>query len=111
MKMETNEIKNLEQLKRLTSLYFKTLKPANDQSNTNIAALKFMNYSELGYVIVDMLRLCILALNQEANKISQTNKNAIDVALILEQIVQLIPLNEMEFLSEIDLLCNEDSNC
>lgn len=111
MNIETNEIKNLEKLKRLTSLYFKTLKPTNDQSKTNIAELNFMNYSELGYVIVDMLRLCILALNQEANKISQTNKNAIDVALILEIIVQLIPLNEMEFLSEIDLLCNEDSNC
>ena len=111
MKMETNEIKNLDELKRLTSIYFRTLKPSDNQSKTNIAQIEFMNYSELGYVITDMLRLCIVALNQEANKVSNTNKNAIDVALILEIALQLFPLHEMELLSEIDLLCNENSNC
>ena len=86
--METNEIKNLDHLKKLTSLYFRTLKPSNDQTEMNIAKIKFLNYAELGYVITDMLKLCILALDQDAHKIPETNKSqSINVSLILETIL------------------------
>lgn len=108
--MESNEIKNLDHLKKLTSLYFRTLKPANDETKMNVAQIKFLNYAELGYVIVDMLKLCILALEQDAHKISGNTKNqSINVSLILENIVELIPLHEFEFLSEINYLL-ENSN-
>jgi len=108
--MESNEIKNLDHLKKLTSLYFRTLKPANDETKMNVAQIKFLNYAELGYVIVDMLKLCILALEQDAHKISETTKSkSINVSLILENIVELIPLHEFEFLSEINYLL-ENSN-
>ncbi len=108
--MEPNEIKTSDRLKKLTSLYFRTLKPANDQTKMNIAQISFLNYAELGYVIVDMLKMCILALEQDAHKTSETNKSeAINVSLILETIVELIPLHEFEFLSEINYLLSQDS--
>ncbi|PBJ11684.1 hypothetical protein [Flavobacterium sp. ACN6] len=108
--MESNETKNLDHLKKLTSLYFRTLKPSNDQTEVNVAQIKFLNYAELGYVITDMLKLCILALDQDANKISGTNKSqSINVSLILETILQLIPLDEFELLSEINYMISADS--
>ncbi|WP_427872176.1 hypothetical protein [Flavobacterium sp. MMS24-S5] len=106
--MESNEIKNLD-LKKLTSLYFHTLKPANDK--TNVAEIKFQNYLELGCVITDMLKLCILALEQDAYKIPETDKRqSINIGLILETVLQLIPQDEFDFLSEIDYLLNRNSN-
>jgi len=106
--MESNKIKNLD-LKKLASLYFRTLKPTNDK--TNIAEIKFQNYLELGCVITDMLKLCILALEQDAHKIPETDKRqSINIGLILETVLQLIPQDEFDFLSEIDYLLNRNSN-
>lgn len=107
--MESKEIKNLDYIKKLTSLYFRTLKPSNDQTETNIAQIKFLNYSEMGCVITDMLKLCILALNQNAHLVSGTNKSAIDVSLILETVLQMIPNDEFDFLSEINYMFLADA--
>ncbi|MCR4033954.1 MULTISPECIES: hypothetical protein [Flavobacterium] len=108
--MEANEIKNLEPLRKLTSFYFQTLKPTSDKIGDNVAQIKFQNYLELGCVITDMLKMCILTLNQNAHQISETNKSAIDVSLILETVLQLIPMSEFEFLSEINYLLARDSS-
>ncbi|MFD2941562.1 hypothetical protein [Flavobacterium notoginsengisoli] len=105
--MESNEIKNLDHLKKLTSLYFRTLKPSNDKTE-NVAQIKFINYAEMGCVITDLLKLCILALNQNAHQVSGTNKSVIDVALILETVLQLIPTDEFDFLSEINYMLLAD---
>lgn len=52
-----------------------------------------------------MLKLCILALEHEEHKISETRKDqSINVALMLEVLLQLFPLDEFEFLSEIKQL-------
>ena len=100
--METNEIKNLEYLKKLTALHFHTLKPSGNKTESYTAEFKVVNYFELGCIITDMLKLCILALDHEAPKISGTIKNqSINVSLILETVVQLIPMDELEFLSDI----------
>lgn len=110
--MEATEIKNLDHLKKLTSLYFHTLKPTNDKTDSNVAQIKFQNYSEMGYFISDMLKMCILALDQNAHNFLENNKKqSINVSLILETILQLIPLDEFEFLSEINEIVMNDSNC
>lgn len=106
--METTEIKTLEHLKKLTSLYFRTLKP-DEKNESNIAKIKFVNYYELGCVITNMLKMCILALDHDADKISMTNRNQINVSLILETVLEMFPLDEFEFLSEISDLVIEDS--
>lgn len=108
--MEINEIKNLEYLKKLTALHFQTLKPSGKKTESYTAQLKIVNYFELGCIITDMLKLCILALDHEAPEISKTIKNQpINVSLILETVVQLIPMDELEFLSDISEMLVADS--
>ncbi|MDR7212108.1 hypothetical protein [Flavobacterium piscis] len=100
--METTEIKNLDTLKKLAARSFHTLKPTEDPSKTYIAQIKVSNYAELGCIITDLLKLCILALDPETPKVSEKNKNEpINVSVILETVLQLFPLEEMEFLSDV----------
>ncbi|OXE95006.1 hypothetical protein BC749_1143 [Flavobacterium araucananum] len=101
--MEAKEIKDLEYLRKLMSLYLNTLKTPIDNTEYYTAQIKLSNYSELGCIISNMLKLCILALDSEAQKISETIKNpSINVALILEVVLQLFPVDEFELLSEIN---------
>jgi len=105
--MESNETQNLEELRKLTAQYFTTLKPTHDK-NSYIVQFKIVNYLELGCVITDMLKLCILALDHDMNNFSTKDKNSsINVALILETVVQMFPLDEMEFLGCIGEMVGE----
>lgn len=107
--METNEIEKLARLKRLTAQYFTTLKPTKDK-NTYTVQFKVINYLELGCVITDMLKLCILALDHDMQNVEEKKKQSINVSLILETVLQMFPLDEFEFLSyvgEIFESCNE----
>ncbi|MBS7254562.1 hypothetical protein [Flavobacterium branchiicola] len=96
--METNEIKNLNRLKELTALYFTTLKPATENPKVQTAQIKVLNYFELGCLITDMLKLCILALNNEMHNVQEKKNDSIDVSLVLETVLSIFPLDEMEFL-------------
>ena len=104
--METNEFKNLEQLQKLTARYFHTPKSASENAEANTTQIKFVNYCELGSVITDMLKLCILALNQNRYENSETG---INIGLILETVLQLFPMDEFEFLSDVSEMVGEDS--
>lgn len=97
--MKTNETQTLERLKQLTALYFRTLKPTNDESKTYTTQIKVLNYFELGCIITDMLKLCILALDHDMHNVGEKKNQSINVSLILETVLQLFPLSEMEFLS------------
>ncbi|BFM43572.1 hypothetical protein CFS9_22130 [Flavobacterium sp. CFS9] len=105
--METNEFKNLEQLQKLTTRYFRTPKSANENAEANTTQIKLANYSELGSVITDMLKLCILALNQNRY---ENSENGINVGLILESVLQMFPVDEFEFLSEISQMVATSSH-
>lgn len=108
--METNEIKNLENIRKLSVRYFKTLKPVTDKTDMYTAEIRVLNYYELAYVISNMLKLCILALDQEAPEISNTVKNtSINVGVVLEIVTQLLPINEIEFLDEMHQMLMTDS--
>jgi hypothetical protein len=108
--METIETKNLERLKKLSALYLNTLKPSNDESETYTVQIKLSNYSELGCVITEILKLCIVALDHEAHKTSETIKTSpINVALILEMVLEMFPTNEFDVLDEINHMFVGDS--
>ncbi|WP_428229924.1 hypothetical protein [Flavobacterium sp.] len=108
--METIEIKNVEYLRKLMIQYLNILKTPNDKTEFYAAEIKLLNYYELGCVITEMLKLCILALDHEAQKISGAIKNpSINVALILEVVLQLFPVDEFELLTEINEFLIADS--
>jgi hypothetical protein len=108
--METNEIETLARLKKLTAIHFRTLKPANDESQSYIAQIKVLNYLELGCIITDMLKLCILALDHDMHKIEEKKNESINVGLILETVLQMFPLEEFEFLSYVSEIVGSESN-
>lgn len=102
--METAEIEKVNYLKKQSAQYLNILKSAEKGYNAEINVL---NYSELGCVITNMLKLCILALENDNYK-----KPLIDVGLVLEQALQLFPTDEMELLDiinemQIKELCDE----
>ncbi|WP_264551679.1 hypothetical protein [Flavobacterium sp. N2038] len=96
--METHEKETLQKLQKLTAQYFTTLEP-NNEANSYTAQFKVVNYLELGCLITDLLKLCILALDNDMHNFSKKDKSAtINVSLILETILHLFPMDEMEFL-------------
>jgi len=104
--METNETKSLNRLKELTALYFKTLQLSSEKPKEYTAPIKVVNYFELGCIITDLLKLCILALNHDVNSEKDKTKS-IDVALVLETVLSIFPLDEMEFLGYITEVVGE----
>jgi hypothetical protein len=103
--MEIDEIKNLETIKRLTSSCLRTLKPATDKSGIHTAEIRVYDYYELAAIIRNLLKLCIVALDDDGAEIPDTIKNqSIDVGLILGIALQLFPIDEFELLNEISIL-------
>ncbi|WP_264536117.1 hypothetical protein [Flavobacterium sp. N1736] len=101
--METDEIKKLENLRKLISSYFNPSKPLNDKSEFYLAGIKNLEYNELGYFIVNILKMCALAVDQDVHKMVEVNKiQPINVSLILEMVVEMFPLDEFEMLTEIN---------
>lgn len=107
--MKTDETETLERLRTLTALHFQTLKPANDKSKIYTVPINFLNYFELGCVISDMIKLCILALDHDMHNVGEKKKQSINVSLILETVLQLFPLDEMEFLGCVGEMVGEKS--
>lgn len=95
--------------KKLTALHFRALKPANEESKTYTVLINVLNYFELGCIISDMIKLCILALHHDIHNIGEKKKQSINVSLILETVLQLFPLEEFEFLSCVGEIVGEKS--
>lgn len=104
--MDTTNTKKLEKLKKLIAPYFNTAKKDDDQPEVQKAQT---HYYELGCVITNLLKMCILTLDQEEHKISETNKTPINVSLILETILEMFPLDEFELLDEINQIVIGDN--
>ncbi|MFC0778845.1 hypothetical protein [Flavobacterium sp. HJSW_4] len=93
--MDIKELKDLEYIKKQSAQYLNILKPTDNK--TCNAEVKVLNYSELGCLITNTLKLCIMALENENNK-----NPSIDVGLVLEQALHLFPTDEMELLDIIN---------
>jgi hypothetical protein len=108
--METIEIKKLENLKQLIARHHNINNKATAEKEMCTTHINLLNYYELGCIITEMLKLCVLALDQDAHQISETRKNpAINVSLILETVLGMFTLGELELLSEITEMMNSDS--
>lgn len=104
--MKPNEIKSLENLRKLTARYCTTLNPSKDKTKFYTAQIELLDYYELGCVITNMLKLCILALENESHDADRDSP--INISLILETVLKMFPLDEFEMLSEINEILIED---
>jgi hypothetical protein len=108
--MEIDEIKNMDAIKRLTAMCLRTLKPAIDKSGIHTAEIRVYDYYELAAIIRNLLKLCIVALDDDGAEVPSTIKNqSIDVGPILGIALQLFPIDEFELLNEISILFPADS--
>lgn len=89
------DLRDLEYIKKQSAQYLNILKPTGNKSYN--AEVKVLNYSELGCLITNTLKLCIMALENENAK-----NPLIDVGLVLEQALHLFPTDEMELLDIIN---------
>ncbi|OXB10058.1 hypothetical protein B0A81_04560 [Flavobacterium plurextorum] len=89
--METKETKSLEDIKQ----YFRVLKRASGNNEGFKTETKFSTYYELGCMINNMLKLCVLGLEND-------NNSSINVGLVLEHVIELFPLDEFELLDKIN---------
>ncbi|QSB25464.1 hypothetical protein [Flavobacterium sp. CLA17] len=108
--MEKNEIENLKNLKKLAASYLKSVGPISSETQAFVTKIRMQSYYELGYAITDLLRLCILSLEEEEHKKATDRKSSINVVIILEMVIQLFPMEEFEFLSELHQQIFTDSN-
>jgi hypothetical protein len=106
--METNETQKLENLRKLIAPYFTHSKSNNDNSEVYTAQIN-VSYYELGCVITNMLKMCVMTLDNDGHIKSSTNKNPINVSLILEMVLEMFPLNEFELLGEINQMVIGDN--
>ncbi|MDA6071855.1 hypothetical protein NJT12_19710 [Flavobacterium sp. AC] len=65
--METNEIEKLENLKKIIEKYFNN--PRSDRSEFYTPQIK-INYYELGCMIINMLKMCVLTIDNEGHQLA-----------------------------------------
>lgn len=88
--------------------YFNTLNPDNDEPEFYTAQIK-ISYYELGCIITNMIKMCVLAPDHDEHIKSDTNKKPVNVSLVLEMMLEMFPLNEFELLGEISEMIVGDS--
>lgn len=95
MKLERNEpeVNFLESVRKMK--YFTKLNSDSKDDNLFNVVLKMASYNELNLTISSLLKASINALN------NNSDSEGIDVILLLEMALQLIPDDEMELLDEI----------
>jgi hypothetical protein len=82
--------------------YFTKLKPDRKNGESFIVELKVSGYSEVNSMLADILKVSILALENDPPYVSRTIQNPeINVMGLLEIAVQLLPHGEMELLDEV----------
>lgn len=107
--METDKIKKLEDIRVLSGKLLNALKKAEGKRGMYNAEIRVYGYCELGSVIRNLMKLCIIALDHDSAEVPPTIENQyIDVGLILGIALQLFPVDEFEFLNEITDLFSEN---
>ncbi|MXO04012.1 hypothetical protein [Flavobacterium sp. HBTb2-11-1] len=113
--MKTDEIKKQEDIRVLSGKLPNALKKAEDKRGMYNAEIRVYGYCELGSVVRNLMKLCIIALDQDSAEVPPTIQNQyIDVGLILGIALQLFPVDELEFLNEIANLFSknkEETEC
>lgn len=103
--MKTDETEKIKEIRRVTNMCLRTLKPTGDKNGLYRAEIRVFDYLELAAIIRNLMKLCIVALDQDAAEIPCTiQSRTIDVGLILGIALQLFPIDEFELLSEISTL-------
>lgn len=81
--------------------YFTKLKPDNSNENLFNVILKTASYNELNLMVSCLLKASICALKNDNSDSFSASDSGIDIMLLLEIALQLLPDEEMELLDEL----------
>lgn len=97
--METNDIKHLKKLAESATLGFSMLKPHRHNKNRLEASIVVDGYQELMFLISDLIKVSLLALENEDSSASDEIRNPnSNIAGVLALVLQLIPYDELQML-------------
>lgn len=66
----------LKTIKKLTCNCLNTLRPVDNKNRIHSAEIKVSDYYELSSVIRNLMKLCIVALDQDTDEVPTTVKNS-----------------------------------
>ena len=108
--MRTEREKSINALETMAKSKLNTLRQCNSQNGKmKPAFLKFDGYLELFTTIESLLNVCILATEGDSYSPSKIKCPEESIRKSLELVVQLLPLEEGEFLDEAYRLFKENS--
>lgn len=86
--------------------YFTKLKSDNSNGNLFNVTLRTASYNELNLMVSCLLKASICPLKNNNSTLSSVSESEIDVLLLLEMALQLLPDEEMELLDEVHQKAN-----
>ncbi|WP_431244259.1 hypothetical protein ACQ9BO_07810 [Flavobacterium sp. P21] len=105
--MKTTDVKIEEELKELAIKTFTTLKPEKYDKDRFIVCFTVLDYKDLFFAISNMIKLCVHALDEDFES-DTLGISKINIIQILEIAIELLPMEEAEFLDKSrSLLLNE----
>jgi hypothetical protein len=108
---KTDEMEKMEAIRKKINSCLRTLKPTGDKNGLYTAEIRVSNYFELAEIVRNLMKLCIVALDQDSAEIPCTiESRTIDVGQILGIALQLFPIDEFELLNEMSTLFPEDND-
>lgn len=99
--METDKIKSIEDLKELAKNSFRVLKPCKNRKGKATVEIPIDNYAELSYFLIDVLKVSVAALEADSEGVGTVRNVPNAVSGVLEKLIEIIPLEEMDFLDKI----------
>lgn len=109
--MKANEITTLEELKEATKGKFLLLKSNKNSKKGFIVELPFKNYTELHYLIFDIINVSLLALRAAEEEIDTVKSPLSAIHGVLEILKHLIPLEEVDILDILhEMSINQNDN-
>ncbi|WP_268846868.1 hypothetical protein [Flavobacterium aestivum] len=95
--MESNTIKITQDLEELATQLFTTLAPNKLEKGLYTASFSVCDYSHLMFIITDLMKLCVSAIEDESEFGSYSK---INIAQILKIVIELLPTDEAAFLDK-----------
>ncbi|MER3376532.1 MAG: HEPN domain-containing protein [Allomuricauda sp.] len=103
-----DETSLIDQLKELEKMYFHALKPYLPEKGLYSTELITEGYCETSYMISDLIKVCITALENENYSTRSVPQPHSNISGVLGYILDLIPHDEMEFLDKVRKLLSEE---
>lgn len=108
--MGKDKIESFEDLKELAKRSFHVVEPSVSCKGKGNVRIGVDSYAELGYFLIDMLKVCVAALEAESEGVGTVSNVACAVGGVLEKVIGVVPLEEMGLLDRVREMVAEDGN-